>query len=407
MGDPPRKVAIAGAGVAGLAAALAFRKAGYAVTVLERTAELGAVGAGILLQANGLLVLETFGVAEEVRAAGAAMSRFLMRDRRGRALLATELQAHLPPNLWPVCIHRADLHDILWRACAARGVTLRLGCKVSAVETDGPSPVLVYDTPSGAARLAGDLVVGADGVNSAVRDLAGFACRFWPVVEGSVQGVARFAVPADCHGEYIGGAEACGMLPLGGAKTFWFWGGSGQTVGKIETLSFATWKESVCRDFPPMRLVLDERHDWPGTVRLQHQSVQCDAWSAGKVVLIGDAAHAMSPNLGQGANCALVDALALVSRVAARDAGANLADALARFEHDRRAMVERLQRQGQRRAVASAQSWPGLEPIVNFALRLVRFAPLAMRRAEVRLMNGLEGDDLDLRAAGIRAAIPW
>ena len=295
MRDRPREVAIAGAGVAGLAAALAFRGAGYAVTVFERTAELGAVGAGILLQANGLLVLKALGAAEEVRAAGAAMPCFLLRDRRGRTLLATELHAHLPPDLWPVCIHRADLHDILWRACTARGVTLRLGCKVSAVETDGQSPVLVYDTPSGSARVAGDLVVGADGVNSAVRDLGGFASHFWPVIEGSVQGVAPFAVPADCHGEYVGGAEASGMLPLGGGKTFWFWGGSGQVVAGIEKLSFANWKERVCRDFPAMRLVLDERHDWPGTVRLLHRSVQCDAWSVGKVVLIGDAAHAMSP----------------------------------------------------------------------------------------------------------------
>ena len=123
------KVALAGGGVAGLATALAFRKAGYEVTVIERTAVLDTVGAGILLQANGLLVLDALGLGDEVRAAGAAMPRFQLKDRSGRTLLAIELQAHLPRALWPLCIHRADLHVILWRACVAAGATLNSAAK--------------------------------------------------------------------------------------------------------------------------------------------------------------------------------------------------------------------------------------------------------------------------------------
>ena len=401
------EVTIAGGGVAGLAAALAFRKGGYPVTVVERAAAFGPVGAGILLQANGLLILDALGLGEEVRARGEAMPRFVLRDRRGRCLIDTALDEHLPPHLWPVCIHRARLHDILWQACIRAHVVTHFDCKASAVEGSGPSPVLVCDTPRGSMRLASNLIVGADGVNSAVRKAAGFAPHFWPVIEGSVQGVVPHSVPADLHGEYVGGSEACGMLPMGGNSTFWFWGGSSRAVAQVETLDFASWKDNVYRHFPAMRLVLDQHDDWSGTVRLRHSSVHCDAWSSGNVVLIGDAAHAMSPNLGQGANCAIVDALALVSRVAARNSDADLSDALALFEQDRRSMVDRLQRRGHDEGASVVRRWSGFEPMVNFMLRLVRFASPARWRADIRLFSGLDGEYLDLEAAGVRAPIPW
>ena len=401
------KVALAGGGVAGLATALAFRKAGYEVTVIERTAVLDTVGAGILLQANGLLVLDALGLGDEVRAAGAAMPRFQLKDRSGRTLLAIESQAHLPRALWPLCIHRADLHVILWRACVAAGATLNLGCKVVAIEVNQRSSTFVCETANGSVRITGDLLVGADGVSSAVRGAADFAAHFWPVIEGSVQGVASYSVPVDCRGEYLGGAQACGMLPMGNDKTFWFWGGSGAAVENIGQRNFVDWKAGICRDFPAMELVLAGRHEWPGTVQLLHRSVRCDGWSTGNIVLIGDAAHAMSPNLGQGANCALVDALALVCHVGSRDAGPCLAEVLQRFEHDRRPIVEKLQLQGHREGAAATVRWPGTEVITNFLLRLARFTSPAKQRADILLMSGLEGGDRDLAAAGVSRPLPW
>lgn len=400
------KVAIAGGGVAGLATALAFRKAGYEVIVIERTAVLDTVGAGILLQANGLLVLDALGLGDEVRAAGAAMARFQLRNRYGRTLVAIEPQAHLPRALSPLCIHRADLHAILWGACAAAGVTLHLGCKTVAIE-HGQRSAFVCETASGSVDIAGDLLVGADGINSVVRSAAGVPAHFWPVIEGSVQGVASHAVPADCHGEYLGGALACGMLPMSKDKTFWFWGGSGTAMEGIGQQHFVDWKRSVCRDFPAMERVLAGRHEWPGTVQLLHRSVRCDRWSTGNVVLVGDAAHAMSPNLGQGANCALVDALALVCHVGRRDLRSGLGEALLRFEHDRRPVVDEMQLRGHREGAAAITSWPGKEAITNFVLRLARFASPARQRADVLLMSGLAPGDPDLAAAGVSSPLPW
>jgi 2-polyprenyl-6-methoxyphenol hydroxylase-like FAD-dependent oxidoreductase len=400
-------VVIAGAGVAGLAAALAFCKAGHEVTLLERCTAFDTVGAGILLQANGLLVLDALGLGEEVRAAGAALPRFQLSDRFGRTLLALEPQAHLPQALWPVCVHRADLHAILWRACVTAGATLKLGSTIVAIEVNEASSTFVCDTANGSFRITGDLLIGADGVRSAVREAAGFKARVWPVIEGSVQGVAPHPVPGEAQGEYLGKAQACGMLPMGDGKTFWFWGASGAAMENIGQRSFSDWKAEVCRTFPSMKLVLGDRHEWTGAVQLLHRSVQCDRWSAGNVVLIGDAAHAMSPNLGQGANCALVDALALACHLGSNDANSSLAEILERFEQDRRPMVEKLQLQGNREGAAAIARWPGFEFIASAMLRLARFSFSARRRADVFEMSGLRSDDFDLQAAGVFRPLPW
>lgn len=401
------EVAIAGGGIAGLTAALTFRKAGFKVTILEQAVAFAPVGAGILLQANGLMVLDVLGLGELVRAHGTAMPRLLLRDRLGRCLVATELHAHLPPRYWPVCIHRAHLHDILWQACASAGVTTHFGCKVKAVDTKAGMPALVCETIDGIMTISGDLIVGADGVRSAVREAVGIPTHLWPIVEGSVQGVVPHSVQAACHGEYLMGAEACGMLPMAQDSTFWFWGGSSQTAAGVATREFANWKNDVCRRFPPMHVVLSKYNSWADIVLLQHRSVRCDAWSSGKVVLIGDAAHAMSPNLGQGANCALVDALALAGHIAAGNQDGDIAGALASFEKDRRPLVDRLQERGHSEGASVQGRWLGSEAIVNLAVRLTRFASFSRQRADILAMSGLDGNGFDLTAAGIRAPVPW
>lgn len=401
------RVVIAGAGIAGLAAALAFRKAGHAVIVVERAPSLGTVGAGILIQANGLLVLDALGLGEAVRAAGVSRRGFDLRDRHGRLLLRTDFDPILPPHLYPVSIHRAELHRILWEACASAGVSLQLGYTVRSVEVNALQPSLICETATGEKRIKGNLVIGADGVKSAVRDAGGFVTHLEPVIEGSVQGVSPLPIPEQLHGEYFGGGEACGMLPVGGSQTFWFWGGSGKAVVEVESTPFLEWKARVCKGFPAMQRVLDHQNGWPGLVRLLHRSVRCESWSRDNVVLIGDAAHAMSPNLGQGANCALVDALALVCHVAALPAMADIRDALGQFERERRPLVETIQRRGHQEGIAGTQDWPGAELLFKLVLRLARFASSARRRAEIRMIGGLERDGFDLGAAGIRPRVPW
>lgn len=400
-------VVIAGAGIAGLATALALHKAGHGVAVVERTPLLGTVGAGILIQANGLLVLDALGLVTAVRASGVTRSVFDVRDRHGRILLRTDFGEGLPSSLYPVTIHRAELHRILWETCIGAGVTLHLGHKVISVEMNTQPPVLVCETRSGEKRLSGDLVIAADGVNSSVRATGGFGTHFEPIVEGSVQGVAPFLLPEEYYGEYFSGGEACGMLPISGSQTFWFWGGSGKAVKAIDATSYLDWRERVCKRFPMMQRVLVHQQEWSGLVRLLHRSVRCERWSHDNVVLIGDAAHAMSPNLGQGANCALVDALALACHVEATSLAHGLDEALVQFERERRPLVETLQRRGHHEGILGTQSWPGADLLFRLLLRLVRHAPHARRRAEIRMISGLERNGFDLAAAGIGLSMPW
>ncbi|WP_104668124.1 FAD-dependent oxidoreductase [Ensifer adhaerens] len=397
-------VVVAGGGIAGLAAALAFQRAGASVFVLEQAAAFAPVGAGILLQANGLMVLDALGIGEQVRAHGAIVPRFVLRNSHGRCLLATELDAHLPRQYWPVCIHRAHLHEILWKACLSAHVTVHFGCKVKTIDKKPERSVVFSDTRDGTVPISGHLIVGADGLKSAVREAAEIRAHLWPIVEGSVQGVVPFGVSTAYHGEYVKGSEACGMLPTGPDSTFWFWGASSRTA-IAATGEFDSWKAEVCGRFPPMHAILARYNSWTDMARLQHRSVRCDAWSSGNVVLIGDAAHAMSPNLGQGANCALVDALVLVSHVAGTDDG--LLGALARFETDRRPLVDDLQQRGHDESASALRHWPGFEAVVIIALRLARFVPPSGQHAEVLAMSGLVGTGFDLAAAGVRGTVPW
>ncbi len=400
-----RRIVIAGAGIAGLSVALAFRRVGHDVIVVERTQSLGTVGAGILVQANGLVVLDALGLGNAVRAAGSSCRAFNLRDRHGHLLLRTDFDAVLPAQLCPISIHRAELHRILWDACAAAGVSLQLGHTVKRVEPNESQPSLVCETGNGEIRISGDFVIGADGVKSVVRDTGGFVSHLDPIVEGSVQGVAPFSLPEHLYGEYFGAGEACGMLPLGGAQTFWFWGGSGKTVSGIEGMPFPEWHARVCKSFPPMHQVLDYQKEWGSLVRLIHRSVRCASWSRGHVILIGDAAHAMSPNLGQGANCALVDALALVCHVEALPA--NPEKALKQFEQNRRPLVEAIQQRGHEEGVLGTQAWPGAELLFKLLIRLARFTSGARHRAEIRMLSGLDYEGFDLDAIGIEPPVPW
>lgn len=400
-------VVIAGAGIAGLAAALALRKAGHEVAVVERTPSFGAVGAGILIQANGLLVLDALGLGTAVRASGVTRSVFDVLDRHGHIVLRTDFGEVLPSSLCPVTIHRADLHRILWEACTGAGVTLHLGHKVISVDLNKQPPVLVCETQSGERRLSGDLVIAADGVNSSVRAMGEFVTHLGPIIEGSVQGVASLHLSEEIYGEYFSGGQACGMLPISDSQTFWFWGGSVKTIKSIDATSYLDWKQRVYERFPMMQQVLDHQQQWSGLVRLLHRSVRCEHWSRGNVVLIGDAAHAMSPNLGQGANCALVDALALTCHIATISRKCDLNTAIGRFENDRRPLVEALQRRGHREGIIGTQIWPGADLLFRLALGFARFVPRAKRQAEMRIFSGLKRQGFDLAAAGIGLPVPW
>lgn len=328
---PVRRVAIAGAGIGGLALGAALRQAGIEFTVYERAAKLHPVGAGLTMQANAMAALRTLDLDEAVASAGAVLGEAVILDRTGRLLQAIDL-GRLGRELGApvVGIHRARLHRILLDACGADGV--RTDREVIGCEDEGERIRLRFR--DGSAEEA-DLLVGADGLRSAVR--AGLLGESPLRYSGytSWRGICRAMDPAPVArtSESWGEGARFGIVPVGSGELYWFAtanapAGGEDPPGRIrESLleRFAGWHEPIARILERTveeEIVRTDIHDRPPVRR----------WSKGRVVLLGDAAHPMTPNLGQGGCQAIEDAVVLAR---ALRSFSTLAEALRWYENAR------------------------------------------------------------------------
>ncbi len=330
------KVIVVGAGIGGLALAAALRRERIETVVLERAPRLEPLGAGISLAPNALAALEAIGLADAVRARGGAARSVAILDGSGRVL------QELPPDLIAggVAIHRGALQDAL-----ATGDE-RLGQEV--VDVD----------PAGAVRLAdgreleADLIVGADGIRSNVRGAV--APGQDPVYAGYTawRAVVDVETASGRWSESWGRGARFGMLDVGGGRTYWFAtknAPEGEADGgRAELLErFAGWH-------PPIQQLI-ERTPAEAILRNDVSFLEpLDRWSSGRVTLLGDAAHASTPGIGQGAAQALEDTVVLARSLVE---AAAVEEALHRFEAARRPRTRTLA-QIARRAdrVAQAES---------------------------------------------------
>jgi 2-polyprenyl-6-methoxyphenol hydroxylase-like FAD-dependent oxidoreductase len=308
-------VVIAGAGIGGLTLAVALRRREARVRVFERAQHLTAAGAGIALPANGVKALHTLRLGDAVTQAGRIVERAAILDWRGRSLGAevdlTDVYHAMGASL--VALHRARLHAVLLEAVGSDTVTT--GAQVVSFEQDASS---VHVALMDGQRVDAELLVGADGLNSSVRaQLVGGDA---PVYSGytSWRGVtpANSVTPPERTSESWGRGERFGIVPVGSGEIYWFavadapQGGHDVDV-RGELLSrFASWHSPIAAVIdatPADRIVRTDICDRPPIQR----------WHSGRVVLVGDAAHPMTPNLGQGAGQAIEDAVALADCLAA------------------------------------------------------------------------------------------
>jgi 2-polyprenyl-6-methoxyphenol hydroxylase-like FAD-dependent oxidoreductase len=387
------QVAVVGGAVGGMAAALALARAGATVTVLERVAEPRAVGAGLLLQPNGLAVLAGLGLGGEVAGAGHRMGPVTTLRSAGGARLAEVRLPGFGDGLDQVlALRRSRLHELLLAAVRAAqpAVSLRLGTEVTAA---GPDGTVAFTAGGVAGRLQADLVVGADGVGSVVRDGGAFGARTRPgptylrgLVPGEDLGLA---------GEWWTPLGLFGGAPMGDASTYFYASATRPPVaaalaaGDLERLR-AAWAAAL----PLAGRVLERVQDRSQLRVNPVVRVDCRRWSDGRLVLIGDAAHAMAPNLGQGANSALVDAAVLALELAA---GGPAEVALDRYTARRRPAVRRVQDSADRLARLAELASPPLRAARD------RLLPAASRLGAERRLRAVQQEDPARLAAAVSA----
>jgi 2-polyprenyl-6-methoxyphenol hydroxylase-like FAD-dependent oxidoreductase len=359
-------VAIAGGGIAGMTTALLLARAGASVTLLERVSEPSAVGAGILLQPNGLAVLAGLGLDQALGRHGYHPTGTAIRSADGTRILSTSPPDH---GRWferLLGLRRSRLHQCLLGAARDHpGITICLGATVVTAHSAGSVRVRSRD---GDRTIRADLVVGADGVGSTVRGCGDFGAR----VRASGAIYLRGLVTGDDLGlqdEYWTPLGLFGGLPMGDGATYFYAAATAPPVaaavarGDVEALR-RRWAAVL----PLAGRVLGRVGSFEELLVNEVVRVDCARWSDGRLVLVGDAAHAMAPNLGQGANSALVDGAVLSMELAADQP---VEQALARYTARRRPAVRRVQDDADRLARLSGLSSPRLRKLRDTALRLI------------------------------------
>jgi 2-polyprenyl-6-methoxyphenol hydroxylase-like FAD-dependent oxidoreductase len=322
---------VVGGGIGGLAAGIALRRVGIDVVVLEQTDELRAVGAGLALAANALAALDRIGVGSDVRARGESAERLLALKPNGRPLVELRLAGREMLG-----VHRADLQEVLAREL---GGALQLGVACTGFREDGAH---VSVKASRGDEITADVVVGADGLHSKTR--AWLLGDERPSYAGYVgwRAVTQFD-DERTHGrmtETWGRGVRFGLIPISGGKLYWF--------------------VSESRSEPDAPLVAGRRDELARVVAGWHEPIEAavastsedvivgtgiywrkpsPTWGRGRVTLLGDAIHPMTPDLSQGAAQALEDAVVLAASL--RDADDPVAG-LRAYETARRKRTARI-----------------------------------------------------------------
>jgi FAD-dependent urate hydroxylase len=386
------RIAVVGCGSAGPAAATLLRRQGHEVILFERAPVCRPVGAGFLLQPSGLAVLRELGIDGGILARGAKVERLHVVGRDGSDLLDLRY-AELGGGLHGIGLHRPVLLHFLLEAMQEAGVEVRWGREITGAvrEPDGWR----LQTACGTEEGGFDLLVIADGARSTLRGKLGFrgTDRGYPWGAHWFIGENRGVFPESelyqmVHGtRRLLGFLATGTDLDGGAPLVsLFWSIKLADDAAIRARPIEVWKQDILDLCPRANFLLDQIRDWSQVLTARYGDVAMSRWHGDGVAILGDAGHAMSPQLGQGVNLALADASCLAKAVAELP----LPEALARYSRERRLALAYYR-------FASRQLTPWFQSDHEFLspLRQVLFRGMQhvgpARRFMTRTMAGLVG----------------
>jgi salicylate hydroxylase len=326
-------IGIAGAGIGGLSAAAFLARAGHRVTVFDQFAAPRPVGAGLILQETGLTVLGALGLRAGAEALGAPLRRLHGVSVDNRRTVLDVRYAALRAGLTGLGIQRPALFDLVFGAARVAGAALVAHTAIAAADTQNGT----LTDMSGAVHGPFDLIVDALGVRSPLaNDPAGNPARelvygaLWatlPWPRGSVFAADELAQ------RYAGAYRMAGVMPSGRlapdgpAMLTYFWSIRARDEAAWRAAPLADWKASARDLWPDTGALLDglTHHEQFTFARYRHRTHR--PVTEGRLVHIGDSWHAASPQLGQGANMALLDAYALSHAILhASDMAAALAE---------------------------------------------------------------------------------
>lgn len=361
-----RTAAVVGGGIGGLATAAGLLRRGWSVQVLEQAAEFTEVGAGISLWANGFRALDAIGLGERVRALGSMDVSAGLRDHRGRWIVRTDKSGLARRHsATAVMLHRSELMRALLDAVPAECLTA--GTRVHAVRPANGRAVVVHDRGESTV----DLVIGADGVRSTVRT------QVWPDAAAPRYAGStawRMVLPSPLTGPFAGGESwgsgaVFGAFPMSKDRVYCYATdtvepGGASPDGELAGLRrrFGDWHHPIPALLAAATSSAVLRNDL-------YYLPPLPSFTSGRVVLLGDAAHAMTPHLGQGANQALEDAATLVAVLDTEPD--DLAAALRRYDELRRPRTQKLVRRSRMGGRVAQLAWPPAIVIRNAALRVV------------------------------------
>lgn len=376
------KTIVIGAGIGGLTTALALKQKGIDVDVYERSPVLTDVGAGISLWPNALKALYQLGLRPALDGVSFVSMDGAVRNSDGTVLSRTTADQFIARLGLPVVVfHRADLLAVL--VDAARDIAIHTGHEARDVEQDADGVTVRFANGAGA---RGDVLIGADGLRSVVRDRLGVPGALKYSGYTAWRGIAPFETAGLMAGETLGSGQRFGLAPIHGNRVYWYATDNvneGQREPPIETKTrltrlFGDWHQPIpdlIRSTAEDTILRNDIYDRDPVER----------WGSGRITLLGDAAHPMTPNLGQGACQAIEDALVL-SRLLST--GPDVPSSLRRYESERiprtRSIVNASRRVGALFQVDSrAFCW-----LRNLGLRMM---PVEMTYRSLKDLGGYEG----------------